>query len=106
MQIKTKIVSWKTANSKWFKQEVNGTRYFPPLVFRGIVNDARKKKVLKHWWQIVAISITATMASIGAAGIPQAGNFTATDGVEFFKGMLYKINYACKSFIELAAEAH
>ena len=25
--------------------------------------------------QIIAISITATMASIGAAGIPQAGDF-------------------------------
>jgi hypothetical protein len=33
MQIKTKIVSCLTADSKPVKQEVNGTRILPPLVF-------------------------------------------------------------------------
>jgi hypothetical protein len=33
LQIKTKIVSRHTANSKPVKQEVNGTVILPPLVF-------------------------------------------------------------------------
>jgi hypothetical protein len=33
LQIKTKIVSCHTADSKPFKQEVNGTVILPPLVF-------------------------------------------------------------------------
>ncbi len=33
MQIKTKIVSSHTADSKPVKQEVNGTMILPPLVF-------------------------------------------------------------------------
>jgi hypothetical protein len=33
LQIKTKIVSCHTANSKPDKQEVNGTVILPPLVF-------------------------------------------------------------------------
>ncbi len=36
LQIKTKIVSSHTADSKPFKQEVNGTVILPPLVFPGI----------------------------------------------------------------------
>ncbi len=35
LQIKTKIVSRQTADSKPVKQEVNGTVIFPPLVFLG-----------------------------------------------------------------------
>ncbi len=35
MQIKTKIVSCHTADSKPVKQEVNGTVIRPPLVFPG-----------------------------------------------------------------------
>ncbi len=35
MQIKTKIVSCHTADSKPVKQEVNGTVIHPPLVFPG-----------------------------------------------------------------------
>ncbi len=35
MQIKTKIVSCHTANSKPVKQEVNSTVILPPLVFPG-----------------------------------------------------------------------
>jgi len=35
MQIKTKIVSCHTADSKPVKQEVNGTMILPPLVFLG-----------------------------------------------------------------------
>ncbi len=34
-QIKTKIVSCRTADSKPVKQEVNGTVILPPLVFPG-----------------------------------------------------------------------
>ncbi len=36
LQIKTKIVSCHTADSKQVKQEVNGTVILPPLVFPGI----------------------------------------------------------------------
>jgi hypothetical protein len=35
LQIKTKIVSWDTADSKPVKQEVNGTVILPLLVFPG-----------------------------------------------------------------------
>ncbi len=35
LQIRTKIVSCHTANSKPVKQEVNGTVILPPLVFPG-----------------------------------------------------------------------
>ncbi len=35
LQIKTKIVSSHTADSKPVKQEVNGTMILPPLVFPG-----------------------------------------------------------------------
>jgi hypothetical protein len=35
LQIKTKIVSCLTTNSKPVKQEVNGTVILPPLVFPG-----------------------------------------------------------------------
>ncbi len=35
MQVKTKIVSCHTADSKQVKQEVNGTVILPPLVFPG-----------------------------------------------------------------------
>jgi hypothetical protein len=36
LQIKTKIVSCHTADSKPVKQEVNGTVILPPLVFPGV----------------------------------------------------------------------
>jgi hypothetical protein len=39
LQIKTKIVSCHTANSKPVKQEVNGTVTLPPLVFPGLAKD-------------------------------------------------------------------
>jgi hypothetical protein len=35
LQIKTKIVSFHTTDSKPVKQEVNGTVILPPLVFPG-----------------------------------------------------------------------
>ena len=38
MEIKTKIVSCHTANSKPVKQEVNGTVILSPLVFPGVRN--------------------------------------------------------------------
>ncbi len=37
LQIKTKIFSCHTADSKPVKQEVNGTVILPPLVFRGLI---------------------------------------------------------------------
>ncbi len=37
LQIQTKIVSRHTADSKPFKQEVNGTVILPPLLFPGYV---------------------------------------------------------------------
>jgi hypothetical protein len=36
LQIKTKIVSSRTADSKPVKQEVNSTMILPPLVFPGL----------------------------------------------------------------------
>jgi hypothetical protein len=39
LQIKTKIVSSHTADSKIVKQEVNGTVILPPLVIPGRAND-------------------------------------------------------------------
>jgi len=42
LQIKTKIVSSLTADSKPVKQEVNGTVILPPLVFPG---EREKQKV-------------------------------------------------------------
>ncbi len=36
LQIKTKMVSCHTADSKPVKQEVNGTVILPPLVFSGL----------------------------------------------------------------------
>jgi hypothetical protein len=46
LQIKTKIVSRHTADSKPVKQEVNGTVIFPPLVFPGSVNKVFQKEKL------------------------------------------------------------
>jgi hypothetical protein len=45
LQIKTKIVSCHTADSKPVKQEVNGTVILPPLVFPG----ERKRMTLVEW---------------------------------------------------------
>jgi hypothetical protein len=42
LQIKTKIVSCHTADSKPVKQEVNGTVILPPLVFPGSVEGWQK----------------------------------------------------------------
>ncbi len=47
MQIKTKIVSCFTADSKPVKQEVNGTVILPPLVFPGQAFIKEVKKILK-----------------------------------------------------------
>ncbi len=43
LKIKTKIVSFHTADSKPVKQEVNGTVMLPPLVFPGMSNQIQKK---------------------------------------------------------------
>jgi len=40
LQIKTKIVSCHTADSKPVKQEVNGTVILPPLVFPGLTFES------------------------------------------------------------------
>ncbi len=41
LQIKTKIVSCHTADSKPVKQEVSGTVILPPLVFPAQINDIK-----------------------------------------------------------------
>jgi hypothetical protein len=43
LQIKTKIVSCDTADSKPVKQEVNGTVILPPLVFHGYLHRDQKR---------------------------------------------------------------
>ncbi len=48
-QIKTKIVSCQTANSKPVKQEVSGTVILPPLVFPGHCDDVN--------WHIIIATI-------------------------------------------------
>jgi hypothetical protein len=45
LQIKTKIVSYHTADSKPVKREVNSTLIFPPLVFPGKTDE---KKFLRR----------------------------------------------------------
>jgi hypothetical protein len=45
-QIKTKIVSFHTADSELFKQEVNSTVILPPLVFTGQTLKKRQGPVL------------------------------------------------------------
>jgi hypothetical protein len=42
LQIKTKIVSCHTADSKPAKQEVNGTVILPPLVFPALIHSAKE----------------------------------------------------------------
>jgi hypothetical protein len=42
LQLKTKIVSCHTADSKPVKQEVNGTVILPPLVFPGLTFSSFK----------------------------------------------------------------
>jgi hypothetical protein len=53
LQIKTKIVSCHTADSKPVKQEVNGTVILPPLVFPGscLYNRtcAADARLMKHF---------------------------------------------------------
>jgi hypothetical protein len=47
LQIKTKIVSCHTADSKPVKQEVNGTVILPPLVFPGqaMTDTGERRKI-------------------------------------------------------------
>ena len=47
-QIKTKIVSCHTADSKTVKQEVNGTVILPPVVFPDLIIDNIHKNVPLH----------------------------------------------------------
>ena len=46
MQIKTKIVSSQTADSKPVKQEVNGTVILPPLVFPDMLQGSTGYKFI------------------------------------------------------------
>jgi hypothetical protein len=53
LQIRTKIVSCHTADSKPVKQEVNGTVILPPLVFPGfkpltVTNNCKDTSLLSH----------------------------------------------------------
>ncbi len=71
MQIKTKIVSCHTGDSKPVKQEVNGTMILPPLVFLAIsftppkVAKAGTSVLLLH--VIVASVIVLTFANVKMA---------------------------------------
>ncbi len=47
LQIKTKIASCHTTDSKPFKQEVNGTVMLPPLVFPGGMEGGKLKPVFE-----------------------------------------------------------
>jgi len=55
LQIKTKIVSIHTADSKPVKQEVNGTMILPPLVFPGLTYMVVTMSVL--FWRLSTISV-------------------------------------------------
>ncbi len=58
MQIKTKIVSFRTADSKPVNQEVNGTVILPPLVFPG-------KKLLRRFvWSKPGVSDAVVLAEV------------------------------------------
>jgi len=48
LQLKTKIVSCHTADSKPVKQEVNVTVILPPLVFPGLILSTVSQKVFKQ----------------------------------------------------------
>ncbi len=56
MQIKTKIVSCHTADSKQVKQEVNGTVILPPLVFPG-------QKDRQEWMFLIKITLNCVYKS-------------------------------------------
>ncbi len=67
MQIKTKIISSHTADSKPVKQEVNGTVILPPLVFpaqtfkpnTGLHSNGRYLALpgnIKLWWKLMAVA--------------------------------------------------
>ncbi len=49
MQMKTKIVSSYSADSKPVKQEVNSTGILPPIVFPGLTDLGRQAGRLAGW---------------------------------------------------------
>ncbi len=55
LQIKTKIVSSHTANSKPVKQEVNSTVIFPPVVFPGETILQRIGTTMLSWFHIGSV---------------------------------------------------
>ncbi len=52
MQIKTKIVSCPTADSKPVKQEVNSTVILPPLVFPAGTNKNKASRLTRQQGQV------------------------------------------------------
>jgi hypothetical protein len=68
LQIKTKIVSCHTADSKPIKQKVNGTNILPPLVFP----DLPKNKRL-GWKGLTRINTLAYHSALykGKKGLPK-----------------------------------
>jgi hypothetical protein len=54
LQIKTKIVSCHTANSKPVKQEVNSTLILPPLVFPALASGGQFHKTFygRNLWSV------------------------------------------------------
>jgi hypothetical protein len=57
LQLKTKIVSCHTADSKPVKQEVNGTVILPPLVFPGSSPAADTGREMKWIEKVLRIAI-------------------------------------------------
>ncbi len=66
MQIKTKTVSWHTADSKPVKQKVNGTVMLPPLVFPGL----RPRAYLRVEYLKASFATLLANISLGWNGLP------------------------------------
>ncbi len=69
MRIKTKIVSYHTADSKPVKQEVNGTVILPPLVFPALaitIKNATLYLTTLGKAAVDAITMSVVMPSVAA----------------------------------------
>jgi hypothetical protein len=66
LQIKTKIISCHTADSKPVKQEVNGTVILPPLVFPGKREGDKRERERERCriWFIESISLLLAMTAL------------------------------------------
>jgi len=64
LQIKTKIVSHHTADSKPIKQEVNGTVILPPLVFPAQTLDFGKMRRMVYHCTAAGIYLFGHLARV------------------------------------------